>query len=180
MNDYEKFNSHAPGWKKELMYKLPYLGHRNWIVITDMAYPLQSGEGIRTLYAEEDYEDVLSQVKDIIDEAPHVFPHIYGDRELDFIPEEDAPGITALKQKIAGICGEEIVRIPHEELISRLDEAGRMFNVVIIKTPLTMAYTSTFFELDCNYWSADKQKRLDEAMSKPHSPDLFSNETPVL
>lgn len=28
-------------WQSKLQEKLPLLGHRNWIVITDMAYPLQ-------------------------------------------------------------------------------------------------------------------------------------------
>lgn len=29
-------------WKESLQEKLPLLGHRNWIVVTDMAYPLQA------------------------------------------------------------------------------------------------------------------------------------------
>ena len=51
-------------------------------------------------------------------------------------------------------------------LIARLDAAGRLYSVVIIKTPLTMAYTTTFFELDCAYWNGDQQKKLDEAMGR--------------
>ncbi|MDO4950215.1 MAG: RbsD/FucU domain-containing protein [Bacteroidales bacterium] len=158
--------SQATDWKAELTAKLPYLGHRNWIVITDMAYPLQSGSGITTLYADEPYEQVLKQVKQMIDAAPHVFAHTYCDKELGLIPEADMPGVTAFREKAAQIYGNEVVPIPHEQLIARLDEAGKLFNVVIVKTPLTMAYTSTFFELDCNYWSADRQQRLDDAMKQ--------------
>ena len=29
-------------WQTILQDKLPLLGHRNWVVITDMAYPLQA------------------------------------------------------------------------------------------------------------------------------------------
>lgn len=151
-------------WDVVLARKLPYLGHRNWIVITDMAYPLQSGSGITTLYADEPYEIVLEKVKKMIDDAPHVFAHVYQDKELEFIQESDVRGIDALRAKMYKICGNEIVSHPHEELISRLDNAGKLFNVVIIKTSLTMPYTSTFFELDCNYWDASRQAKLDVAM----------------
>ena len=60
-------------WRDVLAAQLPLLGHRNWIVITDMAYPLQSGNGITTLYADEPYAEVLGKVKSIIDDAPHIF-----------------------------------------------------------------------------------------------------------
>ena len=64
------------------------------------------------------------------------------------------------------ICGNEASSVVHEDLIARLDASGRLYSVVIIKTPLTMAYTTTFFELDCAYWNGDQQKKLDEAMGR--------------
>lgn len=153
-------------WEEILQQKLPYLGHRNWIVIADMAYPLQSSEGILTLWANEPYESVLGKVNAMINEAPHVFAHVYYDKELSFIPEEDAPGITALRRQMEVICGKEAQSIPHEELISRLDEAGKLFCVVLIKTPTLIPYTTTFFELDCNYWDATRASRLEERMKQ--------------
>ena len=39
-------------WEERLEAELPLLGHRNWIVVTDMAYPLQSAPGIETIYAD--------------------------------------------------------------------------------------------------------------------------------
>lgn len=47
--------THAQNWNWQtiLQEKLPLLGHRNWVVITDMAYPLQAKDGITTLYATE-------------------------------------------------------------------------------------------------------------------------------
>lgn len=154
-----------PAWDRQLSSQLPYLGHRNWIVIADMAYPSQSGHGITTLFADESYPEVLAKVKGMIDDAPHVFAHIYNDMELNFIPEKDAPGIDSVREAIKRICGDESQSVMHEKLISRLDEAGRLFNVVIIKTPLTIPYTTTFFELDCEYWGAEKQARLDAAVA---------------
>lgn len=153
-------------WETTLAQKLPLLGHRNWIVITDMAYPLQSGNGITTLFANEPYTDVLRKVKAQIDEAPHVFAHVYHDSELDFISEADMPGVDALRSEMAQICGSEAQAVAHEELLERMDAAGRLYNIVIIKTPLTMAYTTTFFELDCAYWNGAKQENLVKAMGK--------------
>lgn len=151
-------------WESALAQKMPLLGHRNWIVITDMAYPLQSAEGITTLFADEPYTDVLRKVKTQIDAAPHVFAHVYHDRELDFISEADMPGVDALRKDMAAICGAEAQSVAHEELLKRMDEAARLYNIVIIKTPLTMAYTTTFFELDCAYWNGQKQANLVKAM----------------
>ena len=37
-------SQHKTNWQTILQDKLPLLGHRNWIVITDMAYPLQPGK----------------------------------------------------------------------------------------------------------------------------------------
>lgn len=154
----------TPRWDEQLSSMMPYLGHRNWIVIADMAYPLQSGSGITTLFADEPYTDVVTKVKSMIDEMPHVFAHVYNDKELSFITEELMPGVDELRARMKQICGDEAQSVPHEDLIKRLDEAGKLYNVVIIKTPLTMAYTTTFFELDCKYWGAEKQAILDDAV----------------
>lgn len=158
--------SERAAWETTLAEKMPLLGHRNWIVITDMAYPLQSGAGITTLFADEPYIEVLRKVKAQIDAAPHVFAHVYHDLELEYISEADMPGVDALRREMAEICGSEQQSVLHETLLERMDAAGKLYNIVIIKTPLTMAYTSTFFELDCAYWNGDKQTRLNAAMQK--------------
>jgi len=36
--------------------------------------------------------------------------------------------------------------------------------VLVIKTDMTIPYTSVFFELDCGYWDSDAEKRLREGM----------------
>lgn len=38
-----------PGWRTLLTRRLPELGHRNWIVIADSAYPSQVAPGIETI-----------------------------------------------------------------------------------------------------------------------------------
>jgi len=52
------------------------------------------------------------------------------------------------------------------ELKHKLDEAGKLFRVLILKTDLVLPYTSVFLQLDCGYWSGDAQKRLEAALGK--------------
>jgi len=46
------------------------------------------------------------------------------------------------------------------EIIKRLDESSKLFNVTILKTDEILPYTSVFLELDCGYWNAEKESRL--------------------
>lgn len=154
--------SDKPSWKEELHKDISLLGHRNWIVVTDMAYPLQSQEGIKTFYTGADYLDVLSFVLSEIDQAPHIKANIYQDRELMFMEDAEASGVTALRQEANKLLGEHLQYIPHETLIARLDSISRVFNVIILKSNLTVPYTSTFFELDCHYWDDVRQKNLEK------------------
>ena len=95
----EATNHHSQNktnWQTVLQDKLPLLGHRNWIVITDMAYPLQTREGITTLTANEPNTEVLGTVKKMVDNSLHVYAHIYQDEELSFLEEGFCPGINDL------------------------------------------------------------------------------------
>ncbi|MEG1543308.1 MAG: hypothetical protein RR382_02120 [Tannerellaceae bacterium] len=149
-------------WEKVLQDKLPLLGHRNWIVVTDMAYPLQAKEGILTLYAEASCTDVLAVIKKMIDNAPHIYAHVYQDKELSFLNEKLCPGIDSFRININKIISDHITVVEHERLIARLDSISNQFQVILIKTNQTLPYTSVFFELDCKYWNDIKQKELDK------------------
>ena len=161
MNNTDK----TKNWEDQFEEILPLLGHRNWVVIADMAYPLQSGDGILTIYADEPYLDVIKKVKNAIDAAPHVRPLIWRDRELDYIDESLVPGVEALKAGIIEAVGPEATAATHEDIIRGLDEAGKLYKVVIIKTPMTVPYTTVFFQLDCGYWPADKAAILAERIA---------------
>lgn len=153
-----KTENNMKDWKTELTEKLPLMGHRNWIVVTDMAYPLQTKPGIITLMAEETYAEVIGLVNTMIQDAPHVFAHIYQDQEQQSLSEALAPGWDDYKSSLSKVPGlENVTYVPHEELILRLDEVSQLYQVIIIKTRLTIPYTSTFFELDCNYWDAERE-----------------------
>ena len=157
-------NDADTSWKTTLEQKLPLLGHRNWIVVTDMAYPLQTNPGITTLYAEEPYADVISTVDSLIGQAPHVFAHVYQDQEQTRLSEALAPGWDEYKESVSKVLGTDDVKlVPHEDLIKRLDEVSNLCQVVIIKTSLTIPYSSTFFELDCGYWDAEREGKVRQA-----------------
>ena len=64
------------------------------------------------------------------------------------------------------LAGTTITAVDHEQLIARLDNVSSLFEVVIIKTPLTKPYTSTFFELDCKYWDSQKQDLLNAKIAE--------------
>lgn len=137
------------------------MGHRNWIVVTDMAYPLQAKPGITTLFADEAFQDVVSYVNGQIASAPHVFAHVYLDGEQQAMSEQLAPGWDAYREGLArALDREDVTLVPHEELIHRLDEVSQLYQVIIIKTNLTIPYSSAFFELDCAYWDADREKAI--------------------
>lgn len=61
----------------------------------------------------------------------------------------------------------QALTLPHEKIIANLDEAGATFKIVIIKTDMTLPYTSVFIRLDCGYWNAAGVMEL-ESIVFPH------------
>ena len=154
-------------WKKVLEKELPRLGHRNFIVVADSAYPLQSAPGIVTVATGEAQVEVLEQVLKAIDKAPHVNPIVYVDAELASVPEADAPGIDAYRKALEPLLKDKRVeRLPHMEIIKKLDASSELFTVLLLKTDLVLPYTSVFLELDCGYWGPEKEERLRKAMKQ--------------
>ncbi|MGA7341504.1 MAG: RbsD/FucU domain-containing protein [Terracidiphilus sp.] len=154
-----------PEWELELNRRLPVFGHRNWIVVADAAYPAQSNPGIETIAAEMDHVRVLRTVLERIAAGGRLRASIYTDLELDLVEERDAPGIAAYRRQLHGLLnGASFKQLPHEQIIARLDRCAQMFRVLVIKTDLTLPYTSVFLELDCGYWNAEAEGRLRKAM----------------
>jgi L-fucose mutarotase/ribose pyranase (RbsD/FucU family) len=156
---------HAADWKQTLEESLPLLGHRNWIVIADSAYPWQTSPGVRTIHTSATQEEVTRAVLQALAATKHVKPTIYIDRELEFVSEKDAPGVTAYRNQLTKIlAGSDMTNLPHEEIIAKLDEAGKTFHVLLLKTNMTIPYTSVFLQLECGYWNAESEKRLRASM----------------
>ena len=153
------------GWRATLDERVALFGHRNWIVVADSAYPAQAREGIETIVAPAGQLEVVEAALDSLGASRHVKPVIYTDRELEFVEERDAPGIARYREGLSALLAGRTVRaLPHEEIIAELDEAGQTFRVLIVKTNLTIPYTSVFFQLDCGYWSAEAETRLRAAI----------------
>ena len=151
----------AESWESTFQRLLPLYGHRNWIVIADSAYPAQSNPGIETVFTGGDHTEVLRKVLDAIGASIHVRTNVYVDAELKQVAEEDAPGVTALRKELTRLlAGKNTREHAHEEIIARLDRAGKLFRILILKSTLAIPYSSVFLELDCGYWSEEAEDRL--------------------
>ena len=156
----------APDWQTRLGQMMPLLGHRNWIMIVDSAYPLQSSAGVETIETNTDQLEVIRKVLGVIDSSIQVRPIVYMDAELPFVPEKDAPGVTKYREEIkSALAGRPITALPHEQIIAKVDEVGKTFHILILKTTMTVPYTSVFLQLNCKYWSDDAEAQLRKAMS---------------
>ena len=152
-------------WEKILEERLPLFGHRNWIVVADAAYPSQSCPGIETIVSGVSQQVAIKKVLARIRACRHVSPVIHVDRELALVDEKDAPGIDSYRNWLKGaLKGLSVTMTPHDEIISSLDHAARMFSVLIVKSTMTIPYTSVFIELGCGYWDADAEARLRSRM----------------
>jgi L-fucose mutarotase/ribose pyranase (RbsD/FucU family) len=152
-------------WQARLAQILPLMGHRNWIMIVDSAYPLQSSSGVETIETNADQVEVVQSVLKQIDSSIHVRPIVFMDAELPFVPEKDAPGVTAYREGIKKVfAGHTITSLPHEKIIGKVDEVGKTFHIVVLKTTMTVPYTSVFLQLNCKYWSDDAEAHLRKAM----------------
>jgi hypothetical protein len=139
-------------------------------VVADAAYPAQSESGIETILANENQIHVLRRVMNAITACRHIRASVYTDSELAFVAENDAPGITVYRQQLNEVLGDSGVQHTlHEQIIQRLAQAAQAFRILVIKTELTIPYTSVFFELDCGYWNAEAEARLRQTIVAAHS-----------
>jgi len=148
-------------WREQIKEELPVLGHRNWIVVADSAYPAQVSPGVEMVCTGAGQLEVVKAVLEELEACKHVRPIIYLDKELERVPEALAPGVGRYRKALSALlAGKQSSKVPHEELIAKLDQAGKTFKVLVLKTDLTLPYTSVFVELDCGYWNPAAEKEL--------------------
>jgi L-fucose mutarotase/ribose pyranase (RbsD/FucU family) len=156
----------SPDWKVTLEKQLPLFGHRNWLVIADAAYPAQSRPGIETHLSGESQQATIECVLANLGVCRHLRPIIHVDQELELVDEKDAPGVDSYRLWLrTALDGFTVSSDSHEEIIAKLDRAAQMFSVLVIKSTMTIPYTSVFIELDCGYWNAESEARLRSAIS---------------
>jgi L-fucose mutarotase/ribose pyranase (RbsD/FucU family) len=157
----EVMSSKAENWKTEVENTIQLFGHRNWIVVADGAYPKQSNPAIKTITVDADQLEVVQFVNEVIKKASHVQANVFLDKEMAFVTEKDAKGIEKYRLDLNKILeAKKIQTMLHEDIIGELDKSAQLFDVLIIKTNLTIPYTSVFFQLDCGYWNADAENNL--------------------
>lgn len=152
-------------WQTKVQQELPLLGHRNWIVIVDSAYPLQTSPGIETVATGTDQLTVVREVLRSIADSRHVRPVVFMDAELPFVSEQEAPGVSKYRDAIKSALGDlRVHSVLHEHLIRDMNQTSNSFHVLILKTTLTIPYTSVFLRLDCKYWSDADEQNLRQNM----------------
>jgi hypothetical protein len=152
-------------WQSRVQQEMPLMGHRNWILIVDSAYPLQSSPGVETIETNASHLDVLRYVLGVVNKSIHVRPDIYMDAELPYVPDTDAPGASAYCDQIQRVLSDyKIQSLPHEKVINMVDDTSKEFHVLVLKTTMTIPYSSVFVRLDCKYWSDDAEKRMRARM----------------
>lgn len=155
----------AANWKAKIDAAMPLLGHRNWILVVDSAYPLQTSPGIETVETDAHMLEVLQYALDAMSASIHVRPLIYMDAELPFVPDEDAPGVSSYRRQVGDLLHNyPVATLPHETILSNIDQAGKQFQVLVLKTRMTIPYSSVFIRLDCKYWSGEAEKRMRTRM----------------
>lgn len=154
-------------WQEVLDHDLNLLGHRNWILVVDKAFPEQASPGMKYIYVEQGLLTTLEHVLKKIESSTHVRPLIYRDLELDYITGEQVPGIAKFRSESSALLeGREVNTLLHNEVFTMLDESSSLFRVLVIKTNGTLPYTSVFLQLDCAYWGADQEEKMRSNLEK--------------
>lgn len=155
-------------WRQVLQRELPLLGHRNWILIVDSAYPLQVSPGLEVVETGGELVPVLRETLQALDASRHVRPNVFQDAELKELPEADAPGIGKFRTQVADLLSEahldnKPATLSHAALLAKVAETAKDYRVLVLKTNETLPYTSVFLQLDCKYWSDADERRLRSA-----------------
>lgn len=152
-------------WKSTVKSQLGLYGHRNWILVVDKAFPSQTANGIATIDTREDLFSVLKFTLVQIDSCAHVKPIVYTDKELNFITKDQVAEIESFRGELASMLGNKTPQVLlHDSVFTMIDEASKLFNVLILKTNQVIPYSSVFLQLDCKYWNVEKEKQLRDAM----------------
>src|SRR6266478_3068124 len=135
-------NPSTADWRTTLQQRLPLYGHRNWIVVSDAAFPAYSQNGIETIVVNQDLPSVLNYVAKAISSSKH------------------------LREEINRAFGKSsLPSIPHAEALSKIDDAGKIFRVLFIKTNTTIPYSSVFLRLDCGYMTDEIESKIRNAIA---------------
>jgi hypothetical protein len=150
-----------PAWQTAITQQTQLLGYRNWIVIAEASFPAYSRPGVRQVNAAADIPEAVDFVLNALESTEHVRPTIYLTRELRSVENDFAPGIDEFRGRIRGsLHGHEPTELDQQALLVLLEDANRNFNVLVVRTPTALPYSSVFLELQPGYWDAESESRL--------------------
>ncbi len=157
--------SSSDSWKQEFNSKLSEYGHRNWILVVDKAFPTQNAEGIVTIDTHEGLLKVLDYTLSQIDSSTHVKPNVFTDKELNYITKNQVANIDEYKAALLKRIGNyQQQSMLHDSVFVNMDTASKLFQVLVLKTDEVIPYSSVFIQLDCKYWTAEKENKLRQHM----------------
>ena len=164
---------HDSTWKAAVASQVGQLGYRNWIVVAEASLPAQNRSGIRQVTADVDIPEALDFVLDTLAQTQHVRPQIYLTRELRSLENDFAPGIEEHRKQLqVALHSHETTELEQQSLLTLLEDANRSFDVLVIRTPTALPYTSVFLELQPGYWDAESEARLREQISRERMEKL--------
>ena len=150
-----------------LRHELSYLGARNWVVIAEAAFPIQSRHGLRVIRLNAEIPEVVDNVEQVIEEKYHVKPRLYVSSEAKDVPYDYAPGIKNYHEQLEqALHGRETVELDHAMLMRMLGDTSKTYRILVIKTQTALPYTSVFMELGSGYWNAESDSALRDLMDK--------------
>lgn len=162
---YNPESDNPSSWKVSFEKELVMLGHRNWILVLDKAFPEQTSEGITYYYADEELLPVLKYVLGKINSSDHISPVIFTDLELEYLNDDLVSGIGEFITRRKSVLGDiKYQPLLHEEVFKMLDDNAKLFRTIAIKTNCTLPYTSFFIRLDCGYWNTQQEGDLRKLM----------------
>ncbi|KAB2641953.1 MAG: hypothetical protein DVB25_00060 [Verrucomicrobia bacterium] len=158
---------HGDAWKVAVANQVGQLGYRNWIVIAEPSLPAQNRPGIRQVTTNVEIPEVVDYVLDTLEQTQRVRPQIYLTREQRAIDNEYTPGIDEHRRQLAtALRSHETTELEQQSLLTLLEDASQNFNILVIRTPTALPYTSVFIELQPGYWDAESETRLRERISR--------------
>ena len=157
----------ANSWQAAVDRQAGQLGYRNWIVIAEASFPAHSRLGVRQVNASVGVSEALDYVLNSLEQTENVRPQIYVTRELRSVENDFAPGVDEYRKNVkSSLHGHETTELEQQSLLSLLEDANRSFDVLVIRTPTALPYTSVFLELQPGYWDVDSETRLRERIER--------------
>jgi hypothetical protein len=165
----------ADPWRWELQNHIAHLGARNWIVVAESSFPAHSRKGVEQTVSSREIPATLDEVLRTLEMTERVAPRIFTTRELHYIENDQAPGIDEFRTALeSALHGHSTTQLDYKALLLLLEDAEKTFDVLVIRTPTTLPYTSIFIELRPGYWDADAEtqlrRRIRAAKPNPLTP----------